>query len=89
MCIQELYSRAQGEVSIREALRELELWGAGAVFSLTPYTDSKSTDVNIIKDWKDLVNQVICAYKLHMKRNMQLGLQESIIEQKITLSYIS
>ena len=55
---QELYSRAQGEVSIREALRELELWGAGAVFSLTPYTDSKSVDVSIIKDWKELVNQV-------------------------------
>jgi len=45
-------------VSIREALRELELWGAGAVFSLTPYTDSKSVDISIIKDWKDLVNQV-------------------------------
>ena len=55
---QELYSRAQGEVSIREALRELELWGAGAVFSLTPYSDSKSVDINIIKDWKELVNQV-------------------------------
>ena len=55
---QELYSRAQGEVSIREALRELELWGAGAVFSLTSYSDSKSVDINIIKDWKELVNQV-------------------------------
>lgn len=63
MCMsQELYSRAQGEVSIREALRELELWGAGAVFSLTPYTDSKSVDVSIIKDWKELVNQVTCLH---------------------------
>jgi len=60
--MQELYSR--------EALSELELWGADAVFSLTLYTDSKSTDVNIIKGWKDLVNQVICAYKLHVKGNM-------------------
>lgn len=55
---QELNSRAQGEVSIREALRELELWGAGAVFSLTSYVDSHSKELSIIKDWKDLVNQV-------------------------------
>ena len=55
---QELNSRAQGEVSIREALRELELWGAGAVFSLTAYSDSSGKELSIIKDWKDLVNQV-------------------------------
>jgi len=45
-------------VSIREALRELELWGAGAVFSLTSYVDSHNKELSIIKDWKDLVNQV-------------------------------
>lgn len=58
---QELNSRAQGEVSIREALRELELWGAGAVFSLTAYMDSSEKEISIIKDWKDLVNQVTCS----------------------------
>ena len=57
-CPQELNSRAQGEVSIREALRELELWGAGAVFSLTSYVDSHNKELSIIKDWKELVNQV-------------------------------
>ena len=51
-------SRAQGEVSIREALRELEMWGAGCAFSLTPYTDSTEKEMNIIRDWKELVNQV-------------------------------
>jgi len=56
--LQELNSRAQGEVSIREALRELELWGAGAVFSLTSYVDSHNKELSIVKDWKDLVNQV-------------------------------
>ena len=56
--LKELNSRAQGEVSIREALRELELWGAGAVFSLTSYVDSHNKELSIIKDWKDLVNQV-------------------------------
>ena len=56
--LKELYSRAQGEVSIREALRELDLWGAGANFSLTGYTDSATKELSIIKDWKELVNQV-------------------------------
>ena len=56
--LKELFSRAQGEVSIREALRELELWGAGASFSLTGYSDSAEKQLAIIKDWKELVNQV-------------------------------
>ena len=68
---QELNSRAQGEVSIREALRELELWGAGAVFSLTSYVDSHNKELSIIKDWKDLVNQV--------KKKIQLWIQFAIV----------
>ncbi|KAJ8297986.1 LOW QUALITY PROTEIN: hypothetical protein KUTeg_024517 [Tegillarca granosa] len=50
--------RAQGEVTIREAIRELDLWGAGAVFTLTDYEDSNRNSIMLIKDWKDLVNQV-------------------------------
>ena len=45
-------------MSIREALRELELWGVGANFSLTGYQDSATKELSIIKDWKELVNQV-------------------------------
>lgn len=56
--LKELYSRAQGEVSIREALRELEMWGAAATFTLTGYSDSTGKELTIIKDWKELVNQV-------------------------------
>ena len=66
--LKELFSRAQGEVSIREALRELELWGAGASFSLTGYSDSAEKQLAIIKDWKELVNQVWerdCLFTLH------------------------
>ncbi len=55
---QELNQRAQGEVTIREALRELDLWGAGAVFALTEYEDSGKRKIQLIKDWKDLVNSV-------------------------------
>ena len=56
--MQDLFNRAKGEVSIREALRELDVWGVGACFSLTEYSDSKNNQIMLIKDWKDLVTQV-------------------------------
>uniref|UniRef100_A0A3P9QAB0 Cytoplasmic dynein 2 heavy chain 1 n=1 Tax=Poecilia reticulata TaxID=8081 RepID=A0A3P9QAB0_POERE len=56
--LKDLNSRAQAEVSIREALRELDLWGAAAIFTLTEYTDSSGRTLSLIKDWKDIVNQV-------------------------------
>ncbi|NXK72907.1 DYHC2 protein, partial [Amazona guildingii] len=58
MELKDLNCRAQGEVTIREALRELELWGAGAVFTVTDYEDSQGKTIRLIKDWKDIVNQV-------------------------------
>jgi len=56
--LQELNLRAQGEVIIRDALRELDMWGAGAVFQLTEYEDSHKAKVMLIKEWKELVTQV-------------------------------
>ncbi|NXC70641.1 DYHC2 protein, partial [Anhinga anhinga] len=56
--LKDLNCRAQGEVTIRESLRELELWGVGAVFTLTDYEDSQGKTIRLIKDWKDIVNQV-------------------------------
>ena len=55
---QELNSRAQGEVSIREALRELEVWGVGAVFNFSDFQDSTGKTIKLIKEWKDLLNEV-------------------------------
>ncbi len=56
--LKDLHSRAQGEVSIREALAELDVWGASATFSLTDYKDCHSNIVKLIKDWKELTNKV-------------------------------
>ncbi|KAF0030538.1 hypothetical protein F2P81_017269 [Scophthalmus maximus] len=56
--LKDLNSRAQAEVTIREALRELDLWGAAATFNLTEYTESSGRTLTLIKDWKDIVNQV-------------------------------
>lgn len=50
--------RAQAEHTIREALHELEDWGAGAQFALTDYVDTKQQKIQIIKDWKDLFTQI-------------------------------
>ncbi|KAM6946318.1 LOW QUALITY PROTEIN: cytoplasmic dynein 2 heavy chain 1 [Aplochiton taeniatus] len=58
MELKDLNSRAQAEVTIREALRELDLWGMGAIFTLTDYSDSSGHTLPLIKDWKDIVNQV-------------------------------
>uniref|UniRef100_A0A3Q0T4R8 Cytoplasmic dynein 2 heavy chain 1 n=1 Tax=Amphilophus citrinellus TaxID=61819 RepID=A0A3Q0T4R8_AMPCI len=58
MELKDLNNRAQAEVTIREALRELDLWGAAATFTLTEYTDSSGRTLTLIKDWKDIVNQV-------------------------------
>ncbi|KAI9364365.1 dynein heavy chain and region D6 of dynein motor-domain-containing protein [Zopfochytrium polystomum] len=56
--IKELNGRANAEVQIREALQELDMWGAGALFNLSEYVTAKGETVKIIKDWKDTITQV-------------------------------
>ncbi|CAF0769940.1 unnamed protein product [Adineta steineri] len=56
--LKDLNARAQAEHTIREALYELETWGAGAQFLLTDYIDIKQQKIQIIKDWKDLFTQI-------------------------------
>ncbi|KAJ3025524.1 UNVERIFIED_CONTAM: Cytoplasmic dynein 2 heavy chain 1 [Siphonaria sp. JEL0065] len=56
--IKDLNGRASGEVAIREALQELDMWGAGAMFALSDYQDAKGNALKIIKDWKETMAQV-------------------------------
>ncbi|KAJ3416777.1 Cytoplasmic dynein 2 heavy chain 1 [Chytridiales sp. JEL 0842] len=56
--IKDLNNRANGEVTIREALQELDMWGAGALFTLVDYQDAAGNTIQIIKDWRDLLAQV-------------------------------
>ena len=56
--LKNLNSRAQGEVTIREAIQELEVWAAQAEFSLTEYKHSNGSTIKIIKEWKEAMNQV-------------------------------
>ncbi|TPP62130.1 Cytoplasmic dynein 2 heavy chain 1 isoform 1 [Fasciola gigantica] len=61
--LKNLTHRAQAEVVVREALQELDVWGAGATFTLTDYIDSSGQTVCLVKDWKDIVSQVRFDYR--------------------------
>ena len=52
------------------------MWGASCTFSLTPYTDSGTKEMNIIRDWKELVNQVNQLLQLQDKNPFQYKYHE-------------
>ena len=56
--LMELNNRASGEVVVRQALAELDMWEVEARFSLTPHTDSRGEPVSLIKEWKEILNKV-------------------------------
>ena len=55
-----LHSQAQGEVTLREALHQLKVWGLDRNFSLISHTmqGPKGGIVSLIKEWKDLFTEV-------------------------------
>lgn len=56
--LRELSARAQGEVTIREAIEELDTWCTTSEFELTEYKDVKSNRVPLIKEWSDMMSKV-------------------------------
>ena len=56
--IKELSVRAVGEVTIREALKELEMWSFSATLSFSTYVATNREEVGIVKEWRETVNQV-------------------------------
>lgn len=62
--LKELNRRAQSEVTIREAIRELTSWYSGVQFQLTEYQDSSNNTMMLIKDWKDMLAQVRHTYNI-------------------------
>ena len=56
--LRELSARAQGEVTIREAIEELDTWCSSAEFELTSYTSSKKSKIPLIKEWNDMMTKV-------------------------------
>ncbi len=51
-------NRAAGEVVIRQALSELDVWEIDAKFTFTEHQASSGDHVPLIKDWKDVLNKV-------------------------------
>jgi len=55
--LKELSDKAQGEVTIREAIRELRVWCDSAEFQLTDY-EANGRTTPLIKEWKEVMTQV-------------------------------
>ena len=74
-----LSARAQGEVTIREAVEELKVWGENAKFSLLEY----DKHLSIIKDWKDLFTALSDQQALasSLKESPYYGLFEDTAKQ--------
>ena len=53
-----LFTFAAGEVVIRQALGELDVWEIDAKFSFIEHQASTGEQVPLIKDWKDVLNKV-------------------------------
>lgn len=47
--LKDLNNRAQGEIIVREALTELDMWGAKTKFALTDHEDSNGNKLMLIK----------------------------------------
>ena len=50
--------RATGEVTVRQALNELDAWEVEAKFDLAEHLDSQKKTVYVIQDFKNLLNKV-------------------------------
>jgi len=55
--LRELADKAQGEVTIREAINELRTWCDETEFVLTEY-DSNGRTTPLVKEWKEIMTQV-------------------------------
>jgi dynein heavy chain 2 len=55
--VKELQARAQGEVTIREAIQELRVWCEDTLFTLTEHVSGDRT-TPLVKEWKELLTQL-------------------------------
>ncbi|XP_069998938.1 cytoplasmic dynein 2 heavy chain 1 isoform X2 [Penaeus vannamei] len=56
--LKEMNAKAAGEVVIRQALGELDVWEVDARLTLIPHSDSRNNEIMLIKEWKDVINKV-------------------------------
>jgi dynein heavy chain 2 len=58
--LKELNTKAASEITIRQALSELDMWEFETYFSTLKYIDSKGQNIQIIGDFKTIFNSVRC-----------------------------
>jgi len=56
--LKHLAARASGELTVRQAMEELAIWGQEASFAVMEHSDVKGKLVPIIKEWRDIMTQV-------------------------------
>ena len=56
--IKQINERAHAEISIRESLRELEVWSGSAEFTLVESTTTQGVKVHLVKDWRDTLAEL-------------------------------
>lgn len=90
-----LHARAQGEVTIRDALRELRAWTETATLSLLKH-EHENRNIFIIKDWKEIMlslgdNQSLLAslkesqfFKAFEGEASQYETQMALLDQALT-----
>jgi len=56
--LKDLNTKAASEITIRQALSELDIWAFETHFSTINHVDSKSQSIRIISDFKTIFNSV-------------------------------
>ncbi|KJH46846.1 hypothetical protein DICVIV_07083 [Dictyocaulus viviparus] len=64
-----LNNKAQGEVTIREAIQELEMWAAQTEFTFAEYRHSNGNNMKVIRDWKESINSFSTVVTILCSRN--------------------
>lgn len=64
---QKISSRASSEAAVATTLREIELWFAGARFTIIYHKDTAKRSVPIVKDYKDILSKVSCILQNFLK----------------------
>ena len=54
----ELNNKAAGEVVIKDALDELDIWEIETKFTFVKHETSLGDNISLIKDWKEILNSV-------------------------------
>ncbi|XP_076274081.1 dynein cytoplasmic heavy chain beethoven isoform X2 [Rhynchophorus ferrugineus] len=56
--LQSISKRAASEIVVRQAMREIEQWEIRAKFVLFSHKDSRGKDINLIKEYKEVLNAI-------------------------------